>query len=334
MVEHGGALRRAAERFGIPLEEWLDLSTGINPCGWPVPEVPRATWRRLPESSDGLELAAAEYYGNHSLLPVAGSQAAIQALPRLRPPGRVAIVAPTYFEHRAAWAAAGHIVIERDAASIDEDVDDVDVLVLVNPNNPTGDTWQPDQLASMASRLARRGGWLIVDEAFVDATPSLSVAPEAGSAGLVVLRSLGKFFGLGGARVGFALGERRLLERLDSRLGPWALSGPGRHVARLALTDRSWQRQTAAALSVASARLETLMRNCGLSPSGGTALFQWCVCPGAARIQHALARRGILVRQFDSPPSLRFGLPGPAEEWNRLESELKEVGAELERSAP
>ena len=81
MLEHGGRLRRAAQRYGIPLDDWLDLSTGINPHAYPVPAVPASAWHRLPEDDDGLETAAAAYYGSAALLPVAGSQPAIQSLP-------------------------------------------------------------------------------------------------------------------------------------------------------------------------------------------------------------------------------------------------------------
>lgn len=117
-LHHGGRLREAAARYGIPLEQWLDLSTGINPQGWPVPAVPAAAWSRLPEDEDGLEAAARAYYGADHLLPVAGSQAAILALPRLRPPSRVWILSPTYAEHAAAWQSAGHEVTAVTAAGL------------------------------------------------------------------------------------------------------------------------------------------------------------------------------------------------------------------------
>ena len=73
-------------------------------------------------------------------------------------------------------------------------------MVLVQPNNPTGALFARSRLLDWHARLARRGGWLVVDEAFIDPTPDASLAPMAGADGLVVLRSLGKFFGLAGAR--------------------------------------------------------------------------------------------------------------------------------------
>jgi len=168
MLEHGGKLLSAAARYGIEQDHWLDLSTGINPAGWPVPAIPDAVWQRLPETEDGLLEAAAAYYGCSDILPVAGSQAAIQALPRLRAACRVGVPHPAYAEHAHAWRAAGHAVVEWDAG---HNIDALDVLVLVHPNNPGGQTYTRAELLDWHARLAARGGWLVVDEAFIDATP-------------------------------------------------------------------------------------------------------------------------------------------------------------------
>ncbi|MBS7676289.1 aminotransferase class I/II-fold pyridoxal phosphate-dependent enzyme, partial [Vibrio cholerae] len=84
-------------------------------------------------------------------------------------------------------------------------LDSLDVLVVVNPNNPTGLSLSPQRLLDWHSRLAQRGGWLVVDEAFIDVTPDLSLASHADQVGLIVLRSFGKFFGLAGVRLGFVL---------------------------------------------------------------------------------------------------------------------------------
>ena len=325
MLEHGGRLRRAARRYGIPLADWLDLSTGINPCGWPVPPLPADCWARLPEADDGLETAASAYYGCPAALPLAGSQAAIQTLPRLRPPGRVGVLHPAYAEHAAAWAAAGHAVQPLAAEAIEDRLDRLDVLVLVNPNNPTGVRFAPARLLDWQRRLARRGGWLVVDEAYMDPSPEASLCPQADRPGLLVLRSLGKFFGLAGARVGFACGDPRLLDALREALGPWPLTGPSRQVAILALADRAWQAATRRRLPRESARLRRLLSDHGLAPDGGSALFQWLRCDRAPAIEDALARRAILVRRFDDPPSLRFGLPGDAAAWRRLEEALRTI---------
>lgn len=322
MLEHGGRVRQAAQRYGIPPEEWLDLSTGINPLGWPVPPLPPACWQRLPEPDDGLVEAASRYYGCNSVLAVAGSQAAIQALPSLRPPCRVGLLAPAYAEHARAWACGGHHVEPFSHAEAEANLDRLDVLVLVNPNNPTGQRVPAEVLLAWQRRLAARGGWLVVDEAFMDATPQHSLAPHVGAEGLVVLRSLGKFFGLAGARVGFVLAWRELLVQLSEALGPWTVAHPARHAARLALADEAWQAFARQRLLRDSARLAELLARHGLPPAGGTALFQRVEHERALGVHNALAQMGILVRRFDAPPSLRFGLPGGEVEWQRLEAAL------------
>ncbi|WP_275957803.1 threonine-phosphate decarboxylase CobD [Rhabdochromatium marinum] len=323
-------MRAAAMAVGRPLSDWLDLSTGIHPIGWPVPPVPPSCWQRLPEEEDGLEAAARDYYGCPTLLPVAGSQAAIQALPRLRECSRVALLAPGYGEHAAAWRGGGHQVrsidaLHRPAAvtqALERALDAVEVLVLIQPNNPTGLRCPPEQLLAWHQRLADRGGWLIVDEAFMDATPEQSLAQQSARPGLIVLRSLGKFFGLAGARVGFVLAEPALLARMRALLGPWTLSTPARWLAEQALRDRVWQQETRAGLSAAGARLAALLSRYHLPPSGGCGLFAWVRTERAPLLWQQLARQGILTRLFVEPPSLRFGLPGDEAAWQRLEYAL------------
>lgn len=321
-LPHGGRLRQAAAQYGIALEQWLDLSTGINPNGWPVPQIPPTCWSRLPEDDDGLDAAAQACYGSEQVLPVAGSQAAIQALPRLRPRARVRVLAPGYAEHAAAWRREGHAVDEVTAEGVETVLAQTDVLVLIHPNNPTAVRFRVEQLLGWHARLADRGGWLIVDEAFIDATPQHSLCPYSGRTGLIVLRSLGKFFGLAGARVGFVCAAPTLLARLHSLLGPWTLTGPARWLASAALRDRDWQAQARQQLLQAGARLQHLLTRHGLKPAGGCALFQWVRTRQANALHVALARRGILTRLFSAPASLRVGLPGTEAEWQRLATAL------------
>lgn len=322
MLEHGGRLRAAALKFGIPLRDWLDLSTGIAPYGWALPAIPATAWTRLPELEDGLEVAARNYYGVTNLLPVAGSQAAIQALPRLRRNARVGIISPAYAEHAAAWQREGHALQLLEEVGIEASLDTLDVLLLINPNNPTGRRFAPEQLLSWHARLAERGGWLVVDEAFIDCTPEQSLAPYSHLPGLIVLRSFGKFFGLAGIRLGFVLAQPALLDQLAELLGPWTISGPARAVATELLLDSRGQQRQRQQLTADAEQLALLLRTQGLAPTGGCALFQFCCTPGAAKVHELLARQGILIRLFDGP-SLRFGLPANAADWRRLEQALR-----------
>lgn len=325
MLEHGGRLLQAVQRYGLPRERWLDLSTGINPIAWQGAPPPIACWNRLPEEEDGLLEAAESYYGAPTLLPVSGSQAAIQALPRLRGYSRVGVPELGYNEHGHRWKQAGHNVVPLAIADFAAALDGLDVLVVSNPNNPTGDRFTPAQLLEWHARLSARGGWLVIDEAFADSTPQTSVARYTDREGFIVLRSLGKFFGLAGARVGFVLAPPQLLSALAGWLGPWTLAGPCRFVARAALTDRPWQETTRQRLNEDSQRLALLLTHYGLKPAGGCELFQWVSTARAVQIHEALACQGILTRHFQTLPSLRFGLPATGEDWQRLEKALREI---------
>jgi cobalamin biosynthetic protein CobC len=200
----------------------------------------------------------------------------------------------------------------------------LDVLLLVNPNNPTGRLIEPARLLDWHDELAKRGGWLVVDEAFIDCTPQHSLAAYSDMPGLIVLRSFGKFFGLAGLRLGFVLAAQALLDELEALLGPWAVSGPARSVALSLLLDREGQRRQRERLLADGERLAALLRDCGLPSTGGSALFQFCCSRRAVPCAELLARRGILVRLFAELDSLRFGLPADEAGWLRLEQGLLE----------
>jgi cobalamin biosynthesis protein CobC len=329
LVAHGGDLHEAARRYGIAWETWIDLSTGINPHGYPVPPVPAAAWRRLPEDGDGFAACAARYYGAPDaahVLPVAGSQAAIRALPALLPRARVALAPLTYGEYAPAFAQAGHDIVTLDVTR-ETLPDDATHAVLVNPNNPTATHLDARTLLRWHAQLAARGGTLIVDEAFADAfapTHSASLAREVAREGLVVLRSPGKFFGLAGARCGFALAQPALLDALRATLGAWTVNGPARHAVSHAFDDTAWQSAMRTQLAHESARLDALLREHGFAPHT-TPLFAWIVDTRAPALQDALAQRGVWTRRFDAPASLRFGLPATQAEWQRFEIALADA---------
>lgn len=358
MLEHGGRLRQAAKEFNIPVKDWLDLSTGINPLSWPVDSLPpleTELWQRLPEEEDGLLESARRYYGARYLLPVAGSQAAIRHLPRIlreeHGPLTVICLEPVYNEHPAAWTAAGHhvesVAWERFASGLNyfapadtpEMLDPKQrqtstknetphVLILCNPNNPSGHTLPAENVLALARQLNAQGGWLIVDEAFADSRPELSVASYAGTYNyprLIVLRSLGKFFGLAGLRVGFVCAAPTLLASLNDWLGPWTISRTSRHIATHALNDSVWQAITQTRLQDHQERLAHLLRPLaevdaqGMPKIKTTDLFVW-LHPNkpADQLFTEFARLGILIRHFAETNTLRFGLPGLEPDWQRL----------------
>ncbi len=327
-IRHGGNLREAARRYAIAFDDWLDLSTGINPRGYPVPPVPPDAWRRLPEDDDGLADCAARYYGAPFALPMAGSQAAIRALPALLRRGTTAVAPLTYGEYAPAFTRAGHAIAPLDITRSDLP-DAFDHVIVANPNNPTAERLTRDTLLRWHERLASRGGTLIVDEAFADADPASSLASETARDGLIVLRSVGKFFGLAGIRAGFVLAAPTLADALRDTLGAWTVSGPARHAVVAAFADVAWQRETRERLQRDGARLAASIAIHGFDVRA-TPLFAWTSTPRAPELQHALALRGIWTRLFDLPgmtPSLRIGLPGAEGDWARLSLALQEICA-------
>jgi len=311
VADHGGALDRAIARFGGVRADWIDLSTGINPWPYPVPAVPAEAWTRLPDEAAlrGLIEAARAFYGaaaDAAVTVAPGSQALIQMLPRLVPRAQVAVVGPTYAEHARCWALAGHDVqviqtIETSTAPI---------LVLVNPNNPDGRRWISDRLRTLAESQAARGGLLVVDEAFAEVVPNLSLVPQAGMPGLVILRSFGKFFGLAGLRLGFAFGPAALIGQLSAAFGPWAVSGPALEIGRAALSDHDWAGMTRGRLAAAAQSLDAVLSAADIEPISGTDLFRLVRIAAAGQLADRLGRHHILVRRFARQPDfLRFGLP-------------------------
>jgi|SRR6185312_8663020 cobalamin biosynthetic protein CobC len=319
MTDHGGNLDVAIRRFGGRLEDWIDLSTGINRQPYPVGELPPRAWAALPshaEIESLHEVARSAYGANAPMLAVAGAQAAIQMLPQLAQPGRARILAPTYNEYAPVLAAAGWQIEE--AGDLDA-LAGADLAVVVNPNNPDGRQHDPKCVLALASQVKR----LVVDESFADAMPGVSLAAEAGRPGLLILRSFGKFYGLAGLRLGFVIGCETDVAALAAIAGPWPISGAAIEIGRRALLDRAWADATRVRLAHDAGRFDTLAQSASWRLIGGTPLFRLYEIGDAAVAQERLARAKIWSRIFDGKPKwLRLGLPGDETEWARLAAAL------------
>ena len=290
-----------------------------------MPPVEASAWTRLPEAAEvqALRQAAAGAYGAPGpaqVVPAPGTQILIETLPRLLAPTRVAVVGPTYAEHEAAWTRAGHAVTAVDSLAA---LGDAAVVVLVDPNNPDGRTHPLDERLALAAALRARGGLLVADEAFADLEPVASLCPHAG-AGLVVLRSFGKTYGLAGLRLGFAITDPGIAARIAAALGPWAVSGPALAIGRAALADDAWRVEAAEARAADAGRLDRLIARGGGRLVGGTCLFRTADFPDGPGLYRRLAEAGIAVRRFGARPDrLRFGLPAGKAAWCRLARVLK-----------
>jgi cobalamin biosynthetic protein CobC len=323
---HGGDLAAARRLFPDAPEPFIDLSTGINPHSYPVPQLSSEVFARLPEPAalGRLVAAAAKAYGAPSpdhVVAAPGTQILLPMVAGLVRPGRAKVLGPTYAEHVRVAALAGHSAEE--VTDIDQ-LAGADLAIVVNPNNPDGRIVSRDALLALAEKQKRRGGLLVVDEAYMDVAPTdFSLGGDIERGNIVVLRSFGKFYGLAGLRLGFALAGEEIAARLNASLGPWAVAGPAIAIGEAALADVSWM-ETTRELARQDARwLDDILAKTGVEIVGGTSLFRLVRTHAASELFHHLGRAGILVRRFPEQPAwLRFGLPGSDDAWRRLRAAL------------
>lgn len=307
--DHGGNLSAAIQRYGGSRTDWIDLSTGINPTPYPIPALCASDWAELPDTAASAALIeAARRFWNvpdtAAVLPAPGASALIALIPGLAAPRWVKIKTPTYNEHAAAFANHGWAIAESEPA---------EARVAVHPNNPDGRLWQEDELAAPLT---------IIDESFCDTCPDQSLIHLAAKPGVIVLKSFGKFWGLAGLRLGFAIGDPALIQQLANLQGPWAVSGPALKTGLQALQDPAWAAQTRQSLAHDAHRLDLLAAARGARLVGGTDLFRLYEVSEAAAWQDRLAHAHIWSRIFPySKTYLRLGLP-PQDGWDRLESAL------------
>lgn len=329
-IEHGGSITRAARQFPDAQKPWIDLSTGINPHSYGYSPVPATAFSRLPEPSDLTKLCetAARCYGaagGENIAAAPGTHLLVPMISQYIFGGRdassvkAAILSPTYAEHAHACRMAGFDTVETtDFAALSQ----ADLAIVVNPNNPDGCFIADHDLLALSQHLAAKGGLLVVDEAFRDVMNEPSGLVGKVHAGLVVLRSFGKFYGLAGIRLGFAVAPTELAQDLRLRLGPWAIPGPALHIGLEALADQAWQSEMRQRLRAEADRLNALLKTAKIEVAGGTTLFRYIQDSNAQAIYQHLGEAGILVRRFvERPDCLRIGLPAP-DEWQRVEAAL------------
>lgn len=305
--DHGGGLDAAIRQFGGQRADWVDLSTGINPVAYPVPALSEQAWTALPDTGlvDRLHAAARAFWDiphGADIIAAPGASALIAQIPRLKSAASVHIPHPTYNEHAASFSNCDW-QIQRDG--------EAQARVLVHPNNPDGRLWTASDVKTPFS---------IIDESFCDVTPENSLVRLAAEPGNIVLKSFGKFWGLAGLRLGFAIGEPALIGQLREMLGPWPVSGVALEVGTRALRDTAWADNTRQRLTKDSDRLDALICNQGATLLGGTTLFRLYQIEDASRWQDRLARHHIWTRIFPYADNwIRLGLPAP-DAWDRLEA--------------
>lgn len=333
LLLHGGDIQSASQQYGIPVDQWIDLSTGINPVPYPVGHLPPDAYHRLPYVQPELLERASEYYRNSNLLPVPGSQSVIALLPGCLPSAAVLVPEVGYQEHVNHWRQSGADITAYPAFDMADAVAFIDAaladnprqhLVVINPNNPTGLCFPAEQLERWAERLSD-GCYLIVDEAFIDTDASHSVLEHHFHDNMIVLRSFGKFFGLAGIRLGFVFAHPQVRARLQTRLGAWSVNGPAQSIAIAALGNVDWQQQALREIEESARLTQEVFRpllgeqaEWGESVVTHQPLFStYRLAQGRAqRLTQYLAERGILLRyipfrntnQADADALVRIGV--------------------------
>jgi cobalamin biosynthetic protein CobC len=329
---HGGQLQQVAQQYKIPADQWLDLSTGIAPISYPIPDIPLNIWQDLPQQNNELLAAAKQYYQCEHLSVTNGSQAIIKALPELwqkkndntncDKSRQVYLPKYGYKEHAQAWKNAGYnLHFYFDELPPFNEIRQNSVLVIINPNNPTGILFDRESIIKYQTLMQKLNGLLVIDEAFIDVIPNeYSICSHVRNTNTLVFRSFGKFFGLAGIRIGFLVANKSWCDAFNEHLGPWQVNGPAQLIALNALRDSQWQHQQKQQLAKLRNNLETLLwQSLGheiISEIKGTDLFLTVTFNvntrngiDAQKLYTLLCQQAVYVRLTDEKDKLRFGIP-------------------------
>ncbi|MEM8980410.1 MAG: threonine-phosphate decarboxylase [Pseudomonadota bacterium] len=304
--DHGGGLDAAIAAYGGTRERWIDLSTGINPVPYPLPDLRAEAWTALPDQAamDHLIKAARRFWNipkAAAVLPVPGVSIAIAMMPQITGAQSLTIQERTYNEHAAAYVAVGAKLTPK-----------ASVAIHIHPNNPTG------QFCTEGNLQLEQHDWVIIDESFCDVAPEQSHIALTERSNVMMQKSFGKFWGLAGLRLGFVIGPQAAVDHLARLIGPWAVSGPALEIGAKALEDEAWAQTTRSRLAQDAQRLDDLILSKPTELLGGTDLFRLYKVPDAKAWQSHLARAHIWSRVFPYDPTwLRLGLPAP-QDWPRL----------------
>lgn len=310
--DHGGGVNAAVDQYGGAPEDWIDLSTGINPNPYPIPTIPSKFWHTLPDSQPTQDLlSAARSLWNipkdAEIVPASGVSAIIAALPLVVPSKSVNIVGPTYNEFAASFRDHGSKV-----------TDTAPVQIRVHPNNPDGRFYSQSEVENLHQKLT------IIDESFCDVCPDHSLIHLASQPNYIILKGTGKFWGLAGMRLGFAITTPNIAEKLRQLLGPWSISGPAQFIGAQALSDNAWIANTRLNLQMMAKQFDAVLKQQSLSVIGGTDLFRLAHCDNAQRLYDHLCKHHILTRVFPySENWIRFGLPANAHDLSMVKRALE-----------
>jgi nicotinate-nucleotide--dimethylbenzimidazole phosphoribosyltransferase len=295
-LDHGGNVDEIARRYGIAPDTLLDFSANVNPLGPPasalaaIQRVAGAAdaLRRYPDGSQTtLRAAFARYTNATPDQIVVGPGTAGLIAPALRALGsrRCLLAVPAFSEYRPTLEKIGIEVvpfhlrwaqgfqIDRQALEAAIATATPDVCIFVNPHNPSGVCVPADAMRAVVRTAARSNAAVILDEAFVDFAPAHSLVRDVDSGRLVILRSVTKFFGMAGLRVGFGVAQDLLAGRMAEFVPAWPVGALEDAACQAALADRSFTEQTLATNESELAWLRGALTPLGLDTADSLANF-------------------------------------------------------------
>lgn len=325
---HGGQAEALLAHFGLPADHRLeDFSANLNPLGPPA-------WVRdwLTKQLSGLERYPAPDYSaarqaiaaHHQIQPeqvllTNGGAEAIFLAAALHTGKRAAIITPSFGEYARACRAyrlviteialpAPHFTLDIDALMAG--LNDIDVLFLCRPNNPTATLIDISAMESLLNYTAAIGCRVVVDEAFIDmvgetlgeTSQESSLAPLlARYSHLTLLHSMTKFYTLPGLRLGYMLADAATLQAAEIHQPAWSVNHLAAELVAPLLADGAFSRRTQRWLASERPRMMQALTELGLDVVPSQACF-FLIRPSAAQeitsdvLFEKLLRRGILVR--------------------------------------
>lgn len=336
MTVHGGDVWQAGEQLGIPASEFLDFSANINPRGLP----PRARERLARDASDqGL----ISFYPDPSArrlrnalsdhLAVApdaiavgpGAESLLAPILRCLAPRRALIPIPAFSEYRrvceqqqiefAPFPLCRPDLFRTPVARLCQSIEAApySVVVLNNPHNPSGAMMEPHEVRRVVETARSSGATLLLDEAFIDYVPHASLVREAAiRPGLIVIRSLTKFYGCPALRVGYAVAHPETIQRIVSLLPTWPVTQLAIDTLAEAVADREYAEASLRENVAERERLADSLTRLGLVvfPSAANYLLLELRAdmPASSELRACLiANHRILIRNCDSYEGLPPG---------------------------
>ena len=294
-----------------------DFSANVNPYGTPekVKEAIRKSAEGVavyPDPYCGkLRKKLSECKGIEEEYIICGNGAAdliFQFVTALNPK-KTLLPVPSFSEYENALKGCGHeaelYFLQRDndfaltESFLEAITDDTDLVMLCNPNNPTGQSIEPKLLEKLLERCREKDVWLFMDECFLDLTlgkNSVSMAPMLRKDDKVfILYAFTKLYGMAGVRLGYGICKNEdMLKAMSSLSQPWNVSTPAQEAGCAALDCGDWVKETKERIFKEKDYLANVLREMGISIIEGDANYiMICGLPG---LYEKMLKKGFLIR--------------------------------------